>query len=144
MNGMTRRLLPLLFLALYASACTENTTPTNQPPAKQQMLAHSDKGWELYSWPDGEGWRFSILGGTNRLKTYDEVTASALIATDTVSLQRILDRIPAGDFLTCIGRGWLKSCWGSGYKDLTSPPDSIVESIRRYCNARNLTFQTTG
>jgi hypothetical protein len=37
----------------------------------------SMKGYELYSWREKSSgdWYFALLPGTNRLKTYDEITA---------------------------------------------------------------------
>lgn len=32
------------------------------------------KGWEIYSWPGCADWNYSLLYGTNALKSYDEVT----------------------------------------------------------------------
>src|SRR2546423_13466191 len=38
-------------------------------------LPHSMKGYELYSWKSRGEWHFSLLIGTNRLKTFSEVNS---------------------------------------------------------------------
>ena len=37
------------------------------------------KGYELYSWQDGGQWKFSLLVGTNREKTLEEIPAGQYI-----------------------------------------------------------------
>jgi hypothetical protein len=37
-------------------------------------LPRSMKGYELYSWREGDGWRFGLITGTNRSKTCAEIT----------------------------------------------------------------------
>lgn len=36
-------------------------------------LPHSMKGYELYSWEEGDQWRFTLITGTNRIKTLEEI-----------------------------------------------------------------------
>jgi len=38
-------------------------------------FSHSMKGWELYSWPIDLKWKYSILIGTNALKTLEQVVS---------------------------------------------------------------------
>ena len=38
-------------------------------------LPSSMKGYELYSWPVEDEWHFTLITGTNRLKTVEEITS---------------------------------------------------------------------
>lgn len=40
---------------------------------KKENLKTSFKGFELYSWQEDEKWHFSLLEGTNRMKTCEEI-----------------------------------------------------------------------
>jgi hypothetical protein len=135
--------LSLLLFILLIPGCTKDTTPINQNDPAVTTFPHSMKGWELYSWPVGYGWKYSILMGTNRLKSYEEVIGGTVVVTGKDSLKSILDRFPEGESITWLGRGWLESCWGSGFNDLSLPPQNIVDEIRQYCTARKLIFEAT-
>lgn len=101
------------------------------------------KGWELYSWQKGNDWSYSILIGTNRLKSYDEVVKNEIVVTGKDSLKLVLDRFPAGETITWLGPGWLASCWGSDYKNLSLPPQAIIDEIRQYCIDHDLILVVT-
>jgi hypothetical protein len=55
---------------------------------------HSMKGWELYSWPNGNDWNYSILVGTNRTKSYSEVTKNKIVVFGIDSLKMLLGSFP--------------------------------------------------
>lgn len=101
-------------------------------------LDPSMKGWELYSWPNGSDWNYSILGGTNRLKSYEEVTTNEIMVCGTDSLKMLLDKIPENENIFWIGKGWLERCWGSGYGNLSLPDSQIIIEIQAYCTEQNL------
>ncbi len=107
------------------------------------VFPSSMKGWELYSWPNGKDWNYSILQGTNRLKTYDEVTKNKIVVTGIDSLKMLLAKIPENEFITWIGEGWLKSCWGNNYGDLSLPGEKIINEIKAFCAQENLVLTVT-
>jgi len=45
-------------------------------------LPHSMKGYELYSWFEDNQWHFTLITGTNRNKTQEEVTQTAFIISE--------------------------------------------------------------
>jgi hypothetical protein len=48
-------------------------------PSSTRPAQTAFKGMELYSWQSGEGeWLFSVMCGTNRVKTVEEVQANAM------------------------------------------------------------------
>jgi len=55
--------------------------PVDKLDISTVSFAHSMKGWKLYSWPDGSYWNYSVLIGTNRVKSYEEVTTNKIIVT---------------------------------------------------------------
>lgn len=97
------------------------------------VFEHSMKGWELYSWPNGNNWYYSILVGTNRLKTYQEVTHNSIIVMGVDSLKLLLDKLPPGEEISWIGEEWLKRIWGDGYGNLSLPDELTRHKIKAYC-----------
>ena len=55
------------------------------------------KGWELYIWQQGGDTYFSLLLGTNRLKTDAEITAAAVKGFDAIKPK--LDELKAGEMV---------------------------------------------
>jgi len=139
-------ILLLCFIAIL-SACSDDSIQTQQPVKRIDLntltFAHSMKGWELYSWKKGDDWNYSILIGTDRLKSYDEVTSNEIIVTGKDSLKMVLDKFPEGEIIIWIGQGWLKRCWGNNYYDLSLPPEDIIDEIKQYCSQINLVLQIT-
>lgn len=83
----------------------------------------SMKGYELYSWRDkrsGE-WYFALLPGTNRLKTYDEITAPQTQMKTVDRLQQELTKLPGGEHIEWIT--WTDNKLGM-------PPNEIVNQIQ--------------
>ena len=139
--------LTILMLIVIFLACSKESTKDQEPEYEIDIdnltFEHSMKGWELYSWPYGNDWNYSILIGTNRFKTYDEVTTNEIIVTGKDRLKSVLNKFPENEIITWIGRGWLESCWTEDYKDLSHPPENIINEIRQYCLANNLVLQVT-
>ena len=40
------------------------------------------KGYELYSWKVGTDWNYTLITGTNRPKTFEEVSAATGVVDD--------------------------------------------------------------
>jgi hypothetical protein len=119
-----KKLLSLLFvlaLWLLLSSCGAaqgvNVTP----------LAESMKGYELYSWQDGNQWVFSLLVGTNREKTLDEIKSSDTILSDVSALTTKLETVPPGQYVTWLSR-----------KPLSFPPSDIIKQIEKVCQDQGL------
>lgn len=69
--------------------------PGAQAAAREERPAM--KGRELYSWQDEKNqWRFSLVLGTNRLKTVDEVQAKPL---DLAQLKKELSQLAKGEYV---------------------------------------------
>jgi len=113
------------------------------------IVSHSLKGYELYSWPEGNVWYFSVLVGTNRIKTYEEVISSApsdihlITVVGIDSLRLVLARFPEAEYVTWIGEGWLQSSWGGNFGNLQLPPKNYIDEIANFCNQKKLNLQVT-
>jgi hypothetical protein len=64
----------------------------------ERAKTHAFKGMELYSWkPEGEGWYFSLLPGTNREKTPEEITGPGTAIVGVPELKRRLSKLAKGE-----------------------------------------------
>ena len=123
----TREWLLWLFLGTFVLvgllACrTEDATP-------EPTLPHSMKGYELYSWQADGSWSFALLAGTNRIKTYQEVTEAPERAKGTEALLEQLGRLPQGEqVFWLIGR----------VPGMSPPPPDILEEASDLCRRRGV------
>ena len=119
-----KTILSFLFvfsLGLSLSSCGpakgEDTTP----------LAESMKGYELYSWPEANHWNFSLLVGTNREKTLEEIQSTETILPDVDVFIAELKKVPSGQYVT----------W-SAREPLSFPPDDIIKQVEKVCKDKGL------
>lgn len=82
--------LVAVVLMLFAVGCTAAPVTREAKPAF--------KGMELYSWrPEGKEWHFSVLEGTNRNKTMEEITAPEETIVGLAALKKRLARLAIGE-----------------------------------------------
>ena len=139
-------LLVTTLLTLVSSGCADVQA---LPP---EGLPQSMKGYELYSWRSGKDWRFTLITGSNRLKTLAEVTSRANIVEDnwikvtvagTSGLKAILDRIPAGAFIVWRGEPGLPSRPLVPRARLELPPRQLVEEIQSHCSKLGIQLEVS-
>jgi len=114
----------LLFAILLGSllpGCGTAAQPTATP------FAESMKGYELYSWQEGGQWKFSVLIGTNREKTLDEIKSADVVLSGVDALTTTLEKIPTGQYIT----------WSSR-ETLAFPPDDIRSRVEQVCKDKGL------
>ena len=137
----------LIINSLYLTECSKRSNKEVHPVDKINLdtisFEHSMKGWELYSWPNGNDWNYSILVGTNRIKSYEEVTTNGIIVLGLDSLKMLLDKFPENENLFWIGEGWLKRSWGSNYGDLSLPDNGTINEVKEYCIQKNLVLNVS-
>jgi len=80
----------------------------------------SPKGWDLYVWQQDGTTYFSLLVGTNRLKTAEEITESAVKAF--AAIQPKLDQLQKGELVLVHGR-----------RLGTKAPAAITKQLTEYC-----------
>ena len=79
-----------IVLVLLAAGCSV------APVAREAKPAF--KGMELYSWkPEGKEWHFSVLEGTNRNKTTEEITSPDETIVGVAVLKKRLTRLAVGE-----------------------------------------------
>lgn len=96
-------------------------------------ISPSMKGWELYSWPTESDWKYSILIGTNRNKTYQEVLANKISVVGKDSLKRLLDKFPANEQIF-----WSRKPFGDDWGNISLPDDNTINEIKDYCTQKKL------
>jgi hypothetical protein len=111
-------------------------------------LPHSMKGYELYSWSDGGRWQFTLITGTNRNKTIEEIVSKEdsisaagwvnVHAGGVAEITYALGKLPANEFVT-----WLpgaRSAAGSRDVALQLPPAQIINQIVDFARQQGLDF----
>ncbi|HSJ86545.1 MAG TPA: hypothetical protein VK909_04990 [Anaerolineales bacterium] len=117
----TLSILFLIALGLLFSSCRTAARPDATP------LAESMKGYELYSWQEANQWDFSLLVGTNREKTLDEIKSVDTVLLDVDALLSTLEKVPPGQYIT----------WSSK-ETLSFPPDNIIKQVEQVCKDKGL------
>ncbi len=112
----------LILLAVFLSSCKTAAQPVATLPAE------SMKGYELYSWQAGGQWKFSLLTGTNREKTLDEIQSADVTLDGVDALRSVLEGISPGQSIS----------W-SAKEPLAFPPAEILQQVEQICRDRGLT-----
>jgi hypothetical protein len=113
-------------------------------------LPHSPRGYELYSWQEGEEWRNTLITGTNRLKEYEEIVSTENVVTEAdwvvlsvggpENLKAVLNRLPKGEEVTWIGDGWLEAVGGlTG--NIQLPGREVIKEIESHCRRLGIQLQ---
>ncbi|MBK7096671.1 MAG: hypothetical protein IPH57_16995 [Saprospiraceae bacterium] len=127
------------FILFNCSKSTDNEyTPVKKLNLDSLTLESSLKGWELYSWQNGNEYNYSLLIGTNRLKTYEEVISNEITVFGIDSLKLLLAKLPEGEYIFWVGKSWLSSIWKENYKNLGLPDEKTVNEIKSYCIQKKL------
>lgn len=134
--------LIVLFMPFILFNCSKSTDNEYPPVKKLNLdsltLESSLKGWELYSWQNGNDYNYSLLIGTNRLKTYEEVISNEITVFGIDSLKLLLAKLPEGEYIFWVGKSWLSSIWKENYKNLGLPDEKTVNEIKAYCIQKKL------
>jgi len=93
------------------------------PADGKRLEKPAGKGVELYSWKATDGsMRYSLLWGTNRLKTGAEIKSAACAMADLAQVKAILSRLANGEHVF-----WM---WTSAEcADCSYPPRETIEIL---------------
>jgi hypothetical protein len=94
------------------------------------------KGYELYSWKVKGNWHYSLLVGTNRAKTYDDIISRNPERIGTEALEEELKKIPKGEEVSWMGDapvGAKRSATSKGI-DFKHPSLRRIERIKAICD----------
>lgn len=115
-----------------------------------EELPRSLKGYELYSWEEEGEWHFTLITGTNRVKTLEEITTeedfiseTGWVRTQVVgadAIKDVLSHLPEGESV----------CWcdelhigQSTEPDFQLPPAQVANAIEEYAERCGLDFVVT-
>jgi hypothetical protein len=109
------------------------------------VLPHSMKGYELYSWQEGEIWHFTLVTGTNRNKTLEEITSTINMVKGWVSvhiigneaLKSVVNKLPEGEFVFWSSGMGVTNTYQSQI-NLVLPDESIIDDICDYAKGCGL------
>ncbi len=106
------------------------------------------KGYELYSWLQEEQWHFTLITGTNRIKTLDEIVSTENILSETglvkisvigvEAIKDVLSKIPIGTWVS-----WWNELPNSSEPTnikIQLPPIEIRDAIRDFALQSQLDF----
>jgi hypothetical protein len=130
----------------------EAATPFPTPDLSQfpNPLPESMKGYELVSWQMGNNWNFTLITGTNRSKTFDELLSpESSVSADgfvkiTVSgvedIKQVLALLPARTEVFWNGMD-LSGQVPEGTIYFAYPDVSIREDLISYCTRHNVALE---
>lgn len=134
-------LLTIILFALLLSSCrSEPQLPPTEPPPTVE-IPRAAKGYELYSRQVGREWYFYLTEGTDRVKTYDEITAAEnlipearvrYVVRGVHDIEATLEQIPTETCVLWMGPRTLKQI-GVRPGDLALPPHKVVREVQTYC-----------
>jgi hypothetical protein len=112
-------------------------------------LPHSMKGYELYSWSEDGQWHFTLITGTNRNKTLEEITSRAdFISEDgwvqihvigVEAIKTVLGKVPREESIVWLA-GMPSGQTQKGSMNFELPPEPIVSTIKEYAGQLGLDF----
>lgn len=102
------------------------------------VFTHSMKGWELYSWQVGSNWKYSLMVGTNSLKTYSSIINNHISVTGEDSIKVLLSRLPNEEEVFWIGKKWIADIMQINFGEIQLPPRYVQIDIKEFCDNHNL------
>ncbi len=115
-----------------------------------EKLPRSFKGYELYSWEEEGQWHFTLITGTNRIKTIEEITSKEDFISETGwvkiqvvgadAIKDVLSRLPEGESVFWCDELHIGQ---STETDLQLPPEQIADAIEEYAEQCGLDFVVT-
>lgn len=161
---MNKIILTVILATLFTTACgqsapgAENTSgqqwaafPTPDWEGIPDPLPKSMKGYELYSWQTDSGWVYTLTTGTNRNKSFEEITApgnltdgDGLIKVTVVSIEDLmilLKRLPSGEEVFWSGIN-LSGEVKEGTLYFSYPPEEQISTILRLAEETGIIVHT--
>jgi hypothetical protein len=112
-------------------------------------LPRSMKGYELYSWLENSQWHFTLITGTNRNKTLEEITSELDFISEAGwvkvsvagadALKAALNKLPPGESVFWLGT-FRDSSVPTDVK-INLPPNQISDDIQESALKHDLDFQ---
>jgi hypothetical protein len=124
-----------------------NTMPSATTGDK---LPHSAKGYELYSWLENSQWHFTLITGTNRNKSLEEIISDVNIVSEdgwvqiqmvgAEAIESVLSRLPQNEYVFWLA-GMREEQTPQGSINITLPPRPAIDTIKEHAVQSGLAFQ---
>ena len=100
------------------------------------QAAQAMKGYELYSWKVKGRWHYAVLVGTNRAKSYEEITSPGNERTGIAALKAELKKLPrdAELFWMSAAHPGVAKPRAKGSPILELPSRKRIKRIKAYCD----------
>jgi hypothetical protein len=129
MMKLTSFTVPIFVVVILLGCCQASLAQS-----REANSPHSMKGYELYSWKFRGEWYFSLLAGTNRLKSRKEVTSLKVRVKGVEALKLRLNWLSRGEEVS----------WSEGLiPRMVLPPENIIEEVETYCNQHGLILRVS-
>jgi hypothetical protein len=113
-------------------------------------LPSSMKGYELYSWLEDDQWHFTLITGTNRTKTLDEIISEEDFISETgwvnvhvvgiEAIKDVLNKLPQSEWVSWCDELHIGQITETNI-ELQLPPEQTVNDIKEYAEQCGLDFQ---
>jgi hypothetical protein len=110
-------------------------------------LPHSMKGYELYSWSEDGQWHFTLITGTNRNKTVEEISSREDVISETGwvrvqvigvnAIKAVLSKLRQGEEIVWLARPRSEQT-PPGDIDFMFPPEQIIDSVKEHAEQSDL------
>ncbi|KAF0109916.1 MAG: hypothetical protein FD147_1971 [Chloroflexi bacterium] len=101
------------------------------------------------SWKSGETWNFTLITGTNREKTFEELMKPGsqitkedfvkITVTGIEQIKKVIDLMPADEQILWGGMD-LTGQVPEGTVYFTFPPQKLIDELVEYCKNRKITL----
>jgi hypothetical protein len=112
-------------------------------------LPRSMKGFELYSWPEDSQWHFTLITGTNRNKTLEEIISNEDFISEAGWIQiqvvgvdaikAVLSRVPKNEFIVWLA-GMRSEQTPQSSVNITLPEKPTIDTIKESAEQCGLDF----
>jgi hypothetical protein len=104
-------------------------------------LPHSMKGYELYSWQEGSQWHFTLITGTNRNKTLEEIISSEDFVSEAGwvhihvvgidAIKAVLGKLPQDESIFWLAGMRSEQTPQAGVK-IILPAEAVINTIKEH------------
>jgi hypothetical protein len=115
-------------------------------------LPHSMKGYELYSWEEDNQWHFTLITGTNRTKTMEEITSKEDLISESGwvkihvegvdAIKDALSRLPQSESIFWCDELHIGQTTETSI-NIQLPPEQITDAIKEHAEQCGLDFVIT-
>jgi hypothetical protein len=115
-------------------------------------LPHSMKGYELYSWEEDNQWHFTLITGTNRTKTMEEITSKEDLISESGwvkihvegvdAIKDALSRLPQSESIFWCDELHIGQTTETS-SNIQLPPEQITDAIKEHAEQCGLDFVIT-